>query len=138
MEYVSKWVEAIPTQKVDAKTVIKFLTKNIFCRFGTPRVLISDGGSHFCNAQLQKVLEHYGVRHKVATTYHPQTNGQAEVSNREIKKIIGKIVAASRKNWSSKLDEALWVYRTVFKTLTALSVSTDLWEGMSSSCEIGT
>jgi len=59
VEYVSKWVEAIPPQKADAKTVIKFLKKNIFCRFGTPRVLISDGGSHFCNAQLQKVLEHY-------------------------------------------------------------------------------
>ena len=107
MEYVSKWVEAIPAQKADAKTVIKFLKKNIFCRFGTPRVLISDGGSHFCNAQLQKVLEHYSVRHKVATTYHPQTNGQAEVSNREIKKILEKTVASSRKDWSLKLDEAL-------------------------------
>jgi len=75
VEYVSRWVEAIPTQKGDAKTVIRFLKRNIFDRFGTPRVLMSDGGSHFCNAQLQKVLEHYGVRHKVATTYHPQTNG---------------------------------------------------------------
>ena len=121
MEYVSKWVEAIPAQKADAKTVIKFLKKNIFCRFGTPRVLISDGGSHFCNAQLQKVLEHYSVRHKVATTYHPQTNGQAEVSNREIKKILEKTVASSRKDWSLKLDEALWAYRTAFKTPTALS-----------------
>jgi len=121
VEYVSKWVEAIPTQKVDAKTVIKFLKKNIFCRFGTPRVLISDGGSHFCNAQLQKVLEHYSVRHKVATTYHSQKNGQAEVSNREIKKILEKTVASSRKDWSLKLDEALWAYRTAFKTPTTLS-----------------
>jgi len=121
VEYVSKWVEAIPAQKADAKTVIKFLKKNIFCRFGTPRVLISDGGSHFCNAQLQKVLEHYSVRYKVATTYHPQTNGQAEVSNREIKKILEKTVASSRKDWSLKLDEALWAYRTAFKTPTTLS-----------------
>ena len=121
VEYVSKWVEAIPTQKVYAKTVIKFLKKNIFCRFGTPRVLISDGSSHFCNAQLQKVLEHYSVRHKVATAYHPQTNGQAEVSNREIKKILEKTVASSRKDWSLKLDEALWAYRTAFKTPTTLS-----------------
>jgi len=121
VEYVCKWVEAIPAQKADAKTVIKFLKKNIFCRFGTPRVLISDGGSHFCNAQLQKVLEHYSVRHKVATAYHPQTNGQAEVSNRQIKKILEKTVASSRKDWSLKLDEALWAYRTAFKTPTALS-----------------
>jgi len=114
-------VEASATQKVDAKTVIKFLKRNIFTRFGTPRILISDGGSHFCNAQLQKVLEHYGVRHKVATTYHPQTNGQAEVSNKEIKKILEKTVSSSRKDWSNRLDEAFWAYRTTFKTPTSLS-----------------
>nr|KYP53524.1 Retrovirus-related Pol polyprotein from transposon 297 family [Cajanus cajan] len=95
VDYVSKWVEASAVQKADARIVIKFLKKNIFCKFGSPRVLISDGGSHFCNAQLQKVLEHYNVRHKVATPYHPQTNGQAEVSNRELKRILEKIVASS-------------------------------------------
>jgi len=72
---VTKWVEAIAASKADAKTVIRFLKKNIFCRFGTPCVLISDGGSHFCNAQLKQVLEHYGVRRY----------GQAEVFNCEIK-----------------------------------------------------
>ncbi|MCI09223.1 protein NYNRIN-like, partial [Trifolium medium] len=87
-----------------------------FTRFGTPRVLISDGGSHFCNSQLAKTLEHYGVKHKVASPYHPQTNGKAEVSNREIKKILEKTVSTSRKDWSMKLDEALWAYRTAFKS----------------------
>ncbi|XP_045797767.1 uncharacterized protein LOC123891949 [Trifolium pratense] len=115
VDYVSKWVEAIASPKADGKTVIKFLKRNIFTRFGTPRVLISDGGSHFCNSQLAKALEHYGVKHKVASPYHPQTNGQAEVSNREIKKILEKTVSASRKDWSLKLDEALWAYRTAFK-----------------------
>ncbi|GAU40251.1 hypothetical protein TSUD_219620 [Trifolium subterraneum] len=90
VDYVSKWVEAIASPKADGKTVIKFLKKNIFTRFGTPRVLISDGGSHFFNSQLAKALEHYGVKHKVASPYHPQTNRQAEVSNREIKKILEK------------------------------------------------
>nr|KYP33141.1 Retrovirus-related Pol polyprotein from transposon 17.6 [Cajanus cajan] len=85
VDYVSKWVEAIATPKADGKTVVKFLKKHIFSRFGTPRILISDGGSHFCNAQLERALEHYGVHHKVATAYHPQTNGQVEVSDREIK-----------------------------------------------------
>jgi len=54
VEYVSRWVEAIPTQKADSKIVIKFVNKHIFCRFGTPRVLISDGGAHFCNVQLKR------------------------------------------------------------------------------------
>ena len=98
VDYVSKWVEAVAAPKNDAKTIIKFLKKKIFSHFGVPRVLISDGGSHFCNAQLQKVLGHYHVRHKVASPYHPQTNGQAEVSNRELKRILEKIVASSRKD----------------------------------------
>lgn len=121
VDYVSKWVEAIASPKADSKTVIKFLKRNIFTRFGTPRVLISDGGSHFCNSQLAKALQHYGVNHKVASPYHPQTNGQAEVSNREIKRILEKTVSSSRKDWSLKLDEALWAYRTAFKAPTGFT-----------------
>ena len=78
--------------------------------------MISDGGSHFCNTQLAKALDHYGVNHKVASPYHLQTNGQAEVSNREVKRILEKTVPASRKDWSTKLDEALWAYRTAYKS----------------------
>jgi len=116
VDYVSKWEEVVASSKADSKTVVKFLKKNIFTRFGTPRVLISDGGAHFCNTQLDKALDHYGVKHKVASSYHPQTNGQAEVSNREVKRILKKIVAASQKDWSAKLDEALWAYRTAYKS----------------------
>jgi len=96
VEYVSRWMEVIPTQKVDAKTMIKFLKKHIFCRFGTPRVVISDGGAHFHNTELKKTFEHYGVKHMIATTYHPQINRQAEVCNREVKRILEKIVSSSR------------------------------------------
>ncbi|XP_014496751.1 uncharacterized protein LOC106758332 [Vigna radiata var. radiata] len=92
-----------------------------FLTFGTPRVLISDEGSHFFNSKLAKVLKHYGVRHKVAAPYHPQINGQAEVSNREIKKILDKTVASSMKDWSHKLDDALWAYRTAMETSMGLS-----------------
>ena len=107
VDYVSKWVEAIPTINNDAKVVKKMLKKIIFLRFGTPRALISDGGSHFCNHVIEALLKKYGVTHKVATPYHPQTSGQVEVSNREIRWILEKIVSSSWKDWALKLDDAL-------------------------------
>ena len=116
VDYISKWVEAITSPTNDVRTVTKFLRKNIFSRFRTPRAIISDGGTHFCNHQFENLLKKYGITHKVATPYHPQTNGKVEISNRALKSILEKIVSTSRKDWSTKLDDALWAYRTAFKT----------------------
>ena len=121
VDYVSKWVEAIPTCTNDAKVVAQFLSSNIFSRFGTPRALITDNGTHFSNKVIDKVLQKYGVRHRTSLAYHPQSNGQAEVSNREIKYILEKTVSSSRKDWSKKMDDALWAYRTTFKTPLGMS-----------------
>ena len=122
VEYVSKWVEAISRPRNDANTVIGFIQRNILSRFGAPRTIINDEGSHFENKPFAKLMSKYGIRHFIGLAYHPQSNGEAEISNREIKDILEKTVSTSRKDWSVKLEGALWAYRTTYKTPIGMSL----------------
>ncbi|GJY70171.1 reverse transcriptase domain-containing protein, partial [Tanacetum coccineum] len=115
VDYLSKWVEAKALPTNDARVVCKFL-KTLFSRFGAPRAIISDRGTHFCNDQFAKVMLKYGVTHRLSTAYHPQTSGQVEVSNRGLKRILERTVGENRASWSDKLDDALWAFRTAYKT----------------------
>ncbi|GKA01539.1 reverse transcriptase domain-containing protein [Tanacetum coccineum] len=115
VDYLSKWVEAKALPTNDARVVCKFL-KSLFSRFGAPRAIISDRGTHFCNDQFTKVMLKYGVTHRLSTAYHPQTSGQVEVSNRGLKRILERTVGENRASWSDKLDDALWAFRTAYKT----------------------
>ena len=116
VDCVFKWVEEIACPRNDANTVVRFIQINSLSRFGAPRIIISDEGSHFANKVFAKLMSRYRIKHVMGLAYHLQSNGQAEISNREIKKILEKIVNPNRKDWSIKLDDALWAYRTVYKT----------------------
>nr|GEY76068.1 reverse transcriptase domain-containing protein [Tanacetum cinerariifolium] len=105
--------KALPTN--NARVVCKFL-KSLFSRFGTPHAIISDCGTHFCNDQFAKVMLKYGVTHRLATAYHPQTSGHVEVLNRTLKRILERTVGENHASWSDKLDDALWAFRIAFKT----------------------
>ncbi|RDX82349.1 gag-pol, partial [Mucuna pruriens] len=108
VDYMSRWVEAVATKTNDAK-------------FGVPKALINNQGSHFCNRAMSSLLEKYGLVHRIATAYHPQTNGQAEVFNREIKKILQKLTNPGQKDWSHHLENVLWVHRTANWTFLGMS-----------------
>ncbi|KAL1545420.1 hypothetical protein AAHA92_22149 [Salvia divinorum] len=107
VDYVSKWVEAKAMSSNDSSEVAKFLKANIFSRYGVPRAIISDQGTHFYNQTIEALMRKYGVHHRLSTPYHPQSNGQEEISNREIKAILEKTVGPTRKDWSKRLDDAL-------------------------------
>nr|GEW82331.1 reverse transcriptase domain-containing protein [Tanacetum cinerariifolium] len=115
VNYLSKWVEAKALPTNDARVVCKLL-KSLFARFGTPRAIISDRGTYFCDDQFTKDMLKYGVTHRLATAYHPQASGEVEVSNRGLKRILERTIGENRASWSNKVDDALWAFRTTFKT----------------------
>jgi transposase InsO family protein len=106
----------MPCRKASTEESIAMIKNMIFPRFGTPRILISDGGTHFTEKNFKKCLSKLGIEHRVSMAYHPETNGQAETSSRQLKSIINKTIEKGGKDWSKKLDRALWAYRAVFKT----------------------
>ena len=122
VDYVSKWVETIPTRTNTHREVLTFLMRSIFSRYDCPRTIISDGGSHFNNAHFRALLKKYGVHHCVTTSYHPQANGQVEVSNWEFKNILKKIIRPNGKDWAHKLPGALWAYQAAYKTPIEMSL----------------
>jgi hypothetical protein len=122
VDYVSKWVEAIPCRAADAKHSKKMFHEIIFPRFGVPRMVISDGGTYFIDRNFHHYLLKHGIHHNVATPYHPHTSGQAETSNKQIKNILPKTVNEMGTAWTDKLPDALWAYHTTYKTPLGMSL----------------
>ncbi|GJT95396.1 reverse transcriptase domain-containing protein [Tanacetum coccineum] len=97
------------TLKINTETILSFWNA---------KALISDRGTHFCNKIMEKAMKRYGVSHRFSTSYHPQTSGQVENTNRTLKRILKNTVKDNPAIWSRKLDDTLWAFRTAYKTPT--------------------
>ena len=116
MDYCTKWLEGKALRDNTATSMTKFLYEYIWCRFGCQIELISDHGSHFLNSVIYELTHHYVVVHKKSTPYYPQANGLAKFTNKTLQTIMKKIVNENRTDWDTKLHNALWAYRTSYKT----------------------
>nr|GEY74013.1 reverse transcriptase domain-containing protein [Tanacetum cinerariifolium] len=109
-------MEINKTFPLETLNMVSFRGDSSTSWFGTPRAIISDCGTYFRNDKFAKVMLKYDVTHHLATTYHPQTSRQVEVSNRGLKRILERTIGENRASWSDKLDDMLWAFRTAFKT----------------------
>ena len=104
IDYFTKWVEATSYAKLNAAKVAAFIRSHIICRYGVPYELILDRGVHF-RGEVDTLLQRYGFQHHRSSAYRPQTNRAVEAANKNIKRILRKMIETSR-DWSEKLPFA--------------------------------
>ncbi|RVW42252.1 Gag-Pol polyprotein [Vitis vinifera] len=114
INYFIKWLKAASYARLTSTGVASLIKSHIICRYGVPHELISDRGVHF-RAEVDTLVQRYGIQHHWSSTYRPQTNGVVEAANKNMKRVLRRMVETSW-DWSKKLPFALWAYRTSFRT----------------------
>ena len=115
IDYFTKWVEAKPLANITQQNAKNFVWKNIVCRFGVPRVLVSNNGRQFDNVLFRDFCEHFGIQSHYSSLAH-QANGQTEVVNRSLLKIIKTRLKGAKGVWPDELLGVLWAYRMTVRT----------------------
>uniref|UniRef100_A0A2N9IF11 Integrase catalytic domain-containing protein n=1 Tax=Fagus sylvatica TaxID=28930 RepID=A0A2N9IF11_FAGSY len=118
IDYFTKWVEAEPLAIISEKNVKSFVWKAVICRFGIPRVLISDNGKQFDNGPFREMCNQLNIKNHYSSPRHPQANGQVEVTNRTLLKQIKTRLEGAKGMWVEELPSILWAYRTTVRTPT--------------------
>ena len=121
VDYFMKWVEAMPTIKSNPETTAHFIFNQIITRFGIPKELVTNHGSHFQNRMMEELASKLGYKQEHFSYYYPQATGEVEAVNKSLKSILQRTIVQSNNNWHIMLYPALWDYRTAVKTATGFS-----------------
>ena len=115
INYFTKWVEAEPLATITEKNIQSFVWKAVICRFGIPRVLVSDNEKQFDNPKFRQFSQELGIHNHYSSPGHPQANGQVEVTNRSLLKLIKTRLEGEKGLWPEELPSILWAYRTTVR-----------------------
>ena len=112
IEYFTNWIEAEPVAQITAHKIESFVWKNIVCRFGVPKRLVSDNGTQFASHLLKKLCEEVGIQQVFASVEHPQTNGQVESANRVLLRGLKRRLEKAKGSWAEEVPRIVWAYHT--------------------------
>ena len=116
IDYFTKWMETEALATIMEKNIRSFVWRNIICRFGIPRVLVSDNGKQLDNSAFRSLCSELGIKNHYSSPAHLQANGQVEVMNQSLLKIIKTQLKEAKGIWPDELPSILWAYRTASRT----------------------
>ena len=110
IDYFTKWVKAEALATITEKNIRSFVWRNIICSYGIPRVLVSNNEKQFDNSEFRDFCSELGIKNHYSSPAHPQANGQVEVTNRSLLKIIKTWLEGAKGIWPDELPSVLWAY----------------------------